>query len=95
MCTEDVVQQAAESIKGCLDGVACLLASNKSICAELSNVLGIGQPGKEDEETKAWRSDTVTRIAALTDRLAKWELQRIRRSPDITVLRENCSEGNR
>jgi hypothetical protein len=66
MCNEDVVQQAAESIKGCLDGVARLFASNKGVCAELSNVLGIGEAGKEDQDTKARRIDTITRIAALT-----------------------------
>ncbi|HZE59641.1 MAG TPA: hypothetical protein VE085_03720 [Burkholderiales bacterium] len=66
MCNEDVVQQAAESIRGCLDGVSRLFASNASICEELSKVLGIGKPGKEDSETKRRRIDTTTKIAALT-----------------------------
>jgi type I restriction-modification system DNA methylase subunit len=66
MCQEDIVQRAAESIKGCLDGVAKILAANKQIGAELSSVLGITPPAKEDPETRERRIETVTRIAALT-----------------------------
>jgi hypothetical protein len=66
MCKEDVVQLAAESIKGYLDGVAKLFEAHPRICDELSEVLGVGRPGKEDKKTHEARMRTIASVSALT-----------------------------
>lgn len=66
MCEGDVVQRAAESIKGYLDGVARLFQENPAICEEMADVLGVGRGGKETAGTKAARHLTVASVAALT-----------------------------
>lgn len=96
ICKEDVVQAAAESIRGSLAGVANLLETRPGVCEELSKLLGMGKPEREDAELKRRRMHTVTRVAALTLENAFIFQEQLAASgtSEITSLRELLRHKN-